>query len=286
MPQMSPQVAAAILAANQSSGLGERRPSYLGRVAGIESSYNPSARNPSGAAGLFQFIPSTANSMGLADPYDPAAASNAAAKLTLQNETALTKRLGRAPTDGELYLAHQQGQAGAGALLSSPDANVVDALSAAYGGNRAKAARAITANGGSTDMLASDFSGKWVGKVDGSGLPPTNVAAPTLSPGATSGATPSLTASAAPFGFGASPASPPGGAPTPSGVPAMGAQPSPAAPVADDTGDVLGSIMALLGPAQAGAAGAPTDEAGPGETEWIHKPPKVAPFGFTSWRRG
>jgi hypothetical protein len=60
-------------------------PDQLLRVAWCESRYNPNAYNPSGAAGLFQFMPRTwaANSarVGLAgaSPFDPVAAANVAA---------------------------------------------------------------------------------------------------------------------------------------------------------------------------------------------------------------
>ena len=60
-------------------------PSQLLRVAWCESRYNPSAYNPSGASGLFQFMPGTwaANSVRAgfagASVWDPVAAANVAA---------------------------------------------------------------------------------------------------------------------------------------------------------------------------------------------------------------
>ena len=60
-------------------------PDQLLRVAWCESRYNPNAVNPSGASGLFQFMPATwaANSVRAgfagANVFDPAAAANVAA---------------------------------------------------------------------------------------------------------------------------------------------------------------------------------------------------------------
>jgi hypothetical protein len=46
-----------------------------------ESGFNPFARSPAGALGIAQFMPGTARSYGLSDPFDPAAAINAQAHL-------------------------------------------------------------------------------------------------------------------------------------------------------------------------------------------------------------
>ena len=56
-------------------------PAYLARVARVESTNNPNADNGT-AKGLFQFVPGTAKAYGLANPFDPAASSDAAARLT------------------------------------------------------------------------------------------------------------------------------------------------------------------------------------------------------------
>jgi soluble lytic murein transglycosylase-like protein len=46
-----------------------------------ESGFNPFARSPAGALGIAQFMPGTASSYGLSDPFNPAAAINAQAHL-------------------------------------------------------------------------------------------------------------------------------------------------------------------------------------------------------------
>jgi len=133
-------------------------PDALTQFAGIESSFNPLARNPnSTAGGLFQFLDGTARNYGLRDKFDPAAASDAAARLMKDNRAYLVQRLGREPTPGELYLAHQQGAGGAAKLLANPDARAIDVVGA----------DAIRLNGGSADMTAGQFASKWTSKVGG-----------------------------------------------------------------------------------------------------------------------
>src|SRR5690242_692597 len=79
---------------------------------------DPAAVNPaSGATGLGQFMPGTARQYGLTDRTDPVASIDATARYMADNGRALAAGLGRPPTTGELYLAHQQGAAGALRLL-------------------------------------------------------------------------------------------------------------------------------------------------------------------------
>jgi hypothetical protein len=122
----------------------------------LESSMDPSAKNPSGAAGLFQFMPDTAAQYGIDNPHDPEAAADAAARLARDNRAYLLKKLEREPTWGELYLAHQQGAGGAARLLANPSAKAVDVVGV----------KAVTQNGGSADMTAAEFAGKWTAKID------------------------------------------------------------------------------------------------------------------------
>ena len=51
--------------------------------------------------------------------HDPKIATNMAAQLTLENTKVLRSKLGRAPTNGELYVAHFMGAASAGDLLQA-----------------------------------------------------------------------------------------------------------------------------------------------------------------------
>lgn len=127
---------------------------FLSRMAQIESRMNPRAQNPnSSAGGLFQFIDSTAKDYGLTNKFDPVASTDAAARLAADNRSILAKALGREPTAGELYLAHQQGAGGASKLLSNPDAPAASIVGA----------KAASLNGGA-GLTAGEFANKWTSK--------------------------------------------------------------------------------------------------------------------------
>lgn len=132
-------------------------PSALSVIADIESGYNPYAKNPrSSAGGLFQFIDATARDYGLDNRFDPIQASDAAARLARDNSQVLAGVLGRQPTAGELYLAHQQGAGGASKLLSNPNARAVDIVGA----------DAVRLNGGNENMTAREFANLWINKAN------------------------------------------------------------------------------------------------------------------------
>lgn len=57
------------------------QPVLLAAQLKAESDFNPNSVSPAGAQGIAQFMPGTARSMGLADPFDPRASINAQAKL-------------------------------------------------------------------------------------------------------------------------------------------------------------------------------------------------------------
>ena len=54
---------------------------FFTRLIWRESAFQPRAVSPAGAQGVAQFMPGTASERGLADPFDPAAAIPASAKL-------------------------------------------------------------------------------------------------------------------------------------------------------------------------------------------------------------
>jgi len=141
---------------------------YLLATAQVESGLNPkAAASGSSARGLFQFIDQTwlttvkesgsgfgyeryadaitrlpSGRYQVADPAkrrevmalrnDPDANAAMAGAFTQKNAERLTARIGREPTDGELYMAHFLGAAGAGRLISSaaqsPNASAADAF--------------------------------------------------------------------------------------------------------------------------------------------------------------
>lgn len=146
---------------------------YLTKVAGIESGWKADAFNKgSGASGPFQFVASTAKQYGLTDPTDWAQSADAAGRLAADNAAVLRQGLGREPTGGQLYLAHQQGAQGALALLSNPTAAAGSVLPASR----------IAANGGDPRAPAGVFAAKWTSKFDGGQPVQTASSDPTFAP--------------------------------------------------------------------------------------------------------
>src|SRR6201987_6266095 len=132
---------------------------YLLATAKMESDFNPAAgASTSSAHGLFQFIDQTwlatvkeaggqfgysqyadsitktsSGDYTVSDPSmyrsimklrdDPAASSAMAGALTQSNSFQLTGKIGRRPTDGELYMAHFLGVGGAAKLITSAEDN-------------------------------------------------------------------------------------------------------------------------------------------------------------------
>src|SRR6202165_1355758 len=132
---------------------------YMLATAKMESNFNPTAgASTSSARGLFQFIDQTwlgtvkeagsqlgygkfadaitknpSCSYSVRDPSDraagiklrddPDAASSMAGVLTQSNSFKLTGKIGRRPTDAELYMAHFMGVGGAGKLISNAEDN-------------------------------------------------------------------------------------------------------------------------------------------------------------------
>jgi len=132
---------------------------YLLATAKMESNFNPTASaSTSSARGLYQFIDQTwlgtvkeagaqlgygqyadaitrssSGSYSVGNPAardaimklrdDPAASSSMAAVLTQSNSFKLTGKIGRRPTDGELYMAHFMGVGGAAKLIANAEDN-------------------------------------------------------------------------------------------------------------------------------------------------------------------
>jgi hypothetical protein len=85
---------------------------YALKKCAVESSFNPLAKNPSGAAGLFQIMPMHR----VANVYDPEVNTRWAMNYALENAKMLRER-GFEVTPVILYLAHQQGPGGVRAIL-------------------------------------------------------------------------------------------------------------------------------------------------------------------------
>jgi hypothetical protein len=124
--------------------------------------------NASGHVGYVQAAPQWWQSFGGGgSPHNLADSVAALHRENDYNRPILGRVLRRDPTGADFYLAHQQGTGGAVALLSHPDANVVDALTPAYGGNRALAISAVLGNGGNVNMSAGQFAGMWESHFNG-----------------------------------------------------------------------------------------------------------------------
>jgi len=134
---------------------------YLAQTALIESGGNPNAVSPTGAKGIFQFTGDTAKQYGLSNPSDPLQSADAAGRLAADNAKALTQALGRPPSAGELYLAHQQGAAGAAALIKNPNMPAGQVL-ASIGADPNN----IAVNGGDPNAPAGAFVGRWASRFD------------------------------------------------------------------------------------------------------------------------
>ena len=131
---------------------------YLTRVYQLESSSGKNLYNKdSGATGPFQFMPRTARSMGLQDPNDLAQSAEAAARLAAQNREYMKKN-GVEDVDGRLlYLAHNQGAAGAIRLLKNEDKPAAELVGR----------DAVVLNAGKADQPAGQFAGQLMAKYEG-----------------------------------------------------------------------------------------------------------------------
>jgi hypothetical protein len=160
---------------------------YLNRTYQIESNSGQNLFNKkSGAAGPFQFIPSTAKAYGLSDPYDINAAADAAARLAADNRSALEAAGIKNPSAAHLYLAHQQGAGGASGLLSSdkPASSIVGE-------------KAVLWNGGKPDQTGADFAGGIINKFN-SGFSSGEGAAAPMPPPVQVGYAPGMNSSSTP----------------------------------------------------------------------------------------
>lgn len=105
-----------ISAAAKKYGLDERA---MLTMAYIESKGDPNASNASGAKGIYQFMPGTAQQYKLHNPFNQAANIDAGMRLTRDSINYFKKKVGREPQPFEMYLMHQQGQGGAAAIAAA-----------------------------------------------------------------------------------------------------------------------------------------------------------------------
>lgn len=117
--------------------------------------FNANAKNPkSSAGGLFQQTDDNwADYGGGGNRYDPRQSTIAAARFARANIAEL-ERNGIPVNAGTVYLAHQQGPAGAVALLRNPDAPAASIVGP----------EAVRLNGGRPGMTAGEFAKIWTDK--------------------------------------------------------------------------------------------------------------------------
>lgn len=163
----TPELAAAIKEAE--SKYKDLPPGLLEKLAGIESKGGRELVNPnSSARGPFQFMKDTGPEFGLmteADRMDFRKSADAAARLALRNKKDLEKRLGRPVSEGEIYLAHQQGAAGAAKILRDPNARAVDIL----GADQVKLNLPANMRDRADQITTGEFAKLWTSKIDGGG---------------------------------------------------------------------------------------------------------------------
>jgi len=97
-------------------------PDRAARFVRLESNFDPAAKNPlGGAAGLFQFVPETAKSMGLDERtvFDANANADAGIRFMANVDKDLSKRMGREISDYEHYIGHFLGPRGAQNALAA-----------------------------------------------------------------------------------------------------------------------------------------------------------------------
>lgn len=139
-------------AINDASRMYGEDPDLMLSIADLESRFrNVPNSQGSGAAGVFQFIPSTAKQYGLANPYDIPASADAATRLVRDNRAALQNAGVKEVTPAMIYFAHQQGAGGAAKLLANPNAPAIATLGR----------RQVLMNGGNAGMTGQQFFDMW-----------------------------------------------------------------------------------------------------------------------------
>jgi Transglycosylase SLT domain len=197
-------VVGAIREASRVTGTGFE---YLLKTAMRESSFNPNAKSSkSSATGLFQFIDQTwlatlkqsGASLGYGRyagaiartssgryvvpnaamrrqimnlRYDPTANAVMAGAFTQHNAARLARALGRAPSDGELYIAHFLGQSGAVKLISAAE-NAPQATAANLFPHAARANHSIFFDKQGGARSSGEVYRALVAKHDGTKMPP------------------------------------------------------------------------------------------------------------------
>ena len=129
--------------------------------------FDPWARNSrTNASGLSQIMPANFGKYQLngSNVFDPVSNIRAGIAHHQADVNYFRSKMGRIPTDSETYLLHQQGMAGATALLKKPTVLASEALKPFYkpGVN----VQAVTQNGGQAHWTSAQFTSMWINQAN------------------------------------------------------------------------------------------------------------------------
>lgn len=151
---------------------------YTRRLFQVEGGGDPYAPDTGSNRGMGQFSPDLERRYGITDANrtDPAAQAAAVAQERAEHAPQLARVLGRDPSPGESYLAHQQGVGGAIAHFTNPDQPAWQSMLATAEGQRkgerwARAAIAGNpyARGMDPNVSSGDFARGWINKFEQGG---------------------------------------------------------------------------------------------------------------------
>ena len=129
--------------------------------------FDPWSRNSkTNASGLSQIMPANFGKYRLngSNVFDPVSNIKAGIAHHQADVNYFRSKMGRNPTDSETYLLHQQGMAGATALLRKPTMLASEALKPFYkpGVN----VKAVTQNGGRAHWTSAQFTSMWINQAN------------------------------------------------------------------------------------------------------------------------
>jgi Transglycosylase SLT domain len=114
---MQPEVQAAITQAAQEAGV---NPAFALAVADRESGGDPNAHASKSIYGLFQMRGDLRSQYGAGDSSDPYTQAKAWTRFIGDTRSEMAQRLGRQPTDAELYAGHYFGEGRAARMIGDP----------------------------------------------------------------------------------------------------------------------------------------------------------------------
>src|SRR5581483_4500551 len=144
-----------------------------------ESSFNPAAHNSSTILGLYQMSGALRNQYGAGNSLDPYTQARSWGDFMNDTRAQMAARLGRQPSDSELYLAHYFGEGRAARMASGeipPDASVRDVFTPREIAENPEIARAGTVGGlvnkvgGDIDRRVAKWGGDQADPMQGAGV--------------------------------------------------------------------------------------------------------------------